>query len=205
MARLYAKICEHTNFAGQHRFVTGDVRDVSNEIGFNDTISSIIVYKGNQHQPGDRIRFYEHPNFGGGYLDLEAGIYPNIHVQPYSFGDRISSIDVNPPPMGQVGIVSHLWVRIYQHANYGGQYRDLLLSESHFEQIGMNDAVSSLRVMAGEDYAPGYVCDFFAHPNYTGPKLQPGNFEPGTSIPNIGAAPYSFNDAITSMRVTRQT
>ncbi len=150
------------------------------------------------------MRFFQHINYLGGYLDLEPGFYPNIHIQPYSFGDKISSIDAlangNPTP----SITVRLRVRLYQHINYGGQYRDILLSENNLNDVGFNDTVSSIRIFAGEDYVPGFVCDFFQHANYTGGQLQPGAFGPGTNIPNIAQAPYTFNDIISSVRIYQQ-
>ncbi len=208
MARLFAKVFQNENYSGQYRFITEDVSNISTSLGFNDKISSIIVYRGNDYVAGDKIRFYEHPNFEGGYLDLEPGSYRNIHVQPFSFGDKISSVDFQPPPMWKPTIVSRLRVRVYEHVNYGGEYRDLLQSEPNFGNIGLNDKVSSLRVFAGEDYSDfggGWVCDFFENPDYTGPKLQPGGFAPGAALPNISVAPYSFNDRISSMSIYQAT
>lgn len=201
MSRIFAKVFQDINYAGQYRWIRDDIGNFVNDIGFNDTVSSIIVYRGNDFQAGDTIRFYENVNFGGGYLDLGPGYYPNIHVQPFSFGDKISSADVLPSPSAQSGLGVRLMVRIFENVNYGGQYRDILLSEANLNNMGFNDKVSSIRVFAGEDYAPGWVCDFFQHANYAGGVLQPGRFAPGTNIPNIAAAPYSFNDVISSVKI----
>ncbi|GJL62115.1 MAG: hypothetical protein NPIRA04_07690 [Nitrospirales bacterium] len=201
MARLFAKVYEHSNYGGQYRWIRSDVRNFVDELGFNDKVSSINIYRGNDYETGDTMRFYQHVNFDGGYLDLGPGHYPNIHVQPYSFGDKISSVDVIPAPPHSHSLGVRLMVRIYEHVNYGGQYRDILLSENNLKDVGFNDTVSSMRVFAGEDYAPGWVCDFFQHSDYSGGKLQPGQFGPGTNLPNIAAAPYSFNDVISSVRI----
>jgi len=201
MARIFAKIFEHVNYRGQYRFINTDIMNFVSELGFNDKVSSIIVYQGKNYHQGDKIRFYEHISRAGGYLDLEPGYYPNIHVQPFMFGDKISSADILPYVPGQPSLTVRLVVRMYEHVNYGGQFRDLLASESNFERIGFNDKVSSLRVQAGEDYAPGWVSDFYQHANYSGGLLQPGEFGPGTNIPNIAEAPYSFNDVISSVKI----
>ncbi len=200
MSRLIGKVFEHVGFHGQYRYIIGDVRNFVSEIGFNDKVSSIIVYKGNHYQLGDKFRFYQHINFRGGYLDLGPGYYRNIHVQPHSFGDKISSADIlpyNPQP----SINARLRVRIYEHVNYEGQYRDILASESNLNRVGFNDKVSSFRVYAGEDYRHGWVCDFYQHSNYSGGVLQGGGFGPGSAISNIAAAPYSFNDMISSIKI----
>lgn len=201
MSRIFAKVFQHINYAGEYRWIRDDVGNFVNDIGFNDTVSSIIVYRGNDYQAGDTIRFHEHVNFEGGYLDLGPGYYPNIHAQPFSFADKISSANVLPALNMQPPLGIQLMVRIYEHINYGGQYRDILLSEENLNNVGFNDKVSSIRVFAGEDYSPGWVCDFFQHANYAGGLLQPGRFGPGTNIPNIAVAPYSFNDVISSVRI----
>ena len=201
MSRIFAKIFQHVNYAGEYRWIRADIRDFVNEIGFNDTVSSIIVYRGNDYQSTDTIRFHEHVNYGGGYLDLGPGYYPNIHIQPFSFGDKISSANILPGLPTKPGLGVRLMIRIYQHINYGGQHRDILLSENNLNNVGFNDTVSSIRVFAGEDYSPSWVCDFFQHANYAGGVLQPGKFGPGTNIPNIAVAPYSFNDVISSVKI----
>ncbi len=203
MARLFAKVYQHVNYGGQYRWIRGDVRNFVSELGFNDKVSSIKIYRGNHYETGNTMRFYQHTYFGGGYLDLGPGYYPNIHAQPYSFGDKISSIDVYTPPPPTPGLGVRLMVRIYQHVNYGGQYRDLLFSENNLKDVGFNDTVSSIRIFAGEDYQPGWVCDFFQHANYSGGKLQWGQFGPGTNLPDIKSAPYSFNDVISSVKIYR--
>lgn len=203
MARLFARVFEHTNYTGQYRWIRSDIRNIPQELGFNDKVSSIIVYRGNDYQNGDKIRFYQHSNFGGGYLDLDPGYYPNIHIQPFSFGDKISSVDIRPAASIRPGLTVRLRVRLYEHINYNGQYRDILWSENSLNDLGFNDKVSSIRVFAGEDYTSGWVCDFYEHDNYNGGTLQSGYFGPGTNIPNIKAAPYSFNDRISSVRIYR--
>ena len=205
MARIFAKIYQHTNYGGQYRWIRRDVANFVSDIGFNDTVSSIIVFRGNNYQSGDTIRFHEHINYGGGYLDMKPGYYPNIHIQPFSFGDKISSANLLPNPTPGPGLGVRLMIRIYEHVNYGGQYRDILLSENNLNDVGFNDKVSSIRVFAGEDYSAGWVCDFFQHANFSGGVLQPGRFSPGTNIPNIALAPYSFNDVISSIRIYRMT
>lgn len=205
MSRLFVKVYQHANYGGQYRWIRSDVRNFVDDLGFNDKVSSIIIYRGNNYNPGDTVRFYQHVNYSGGYLDLGPGFYPNIHIQPYSFGDKISSVDFAPQPGYSSGLGVRLMVRIYQHVNYGGQYRDVILSENNLNNVGFNDKVSSIRVYAGEDYSPGYVCDFYQNANYGGGQLQPGRFEPGSYLPNIAAAPYSFNDKISSIKIYRMS
>ncbi|PRP97620.1 Beta/Gamma crystallin [Enhygromyxa salina] len=205
MARLFAQVFEHANFGGQSRFLRSDTVSFPNQLGFNDKISSIIIYKGNDYRKGDVIRFYANTHFVGGYLELGPGRYANIHVAPFSFGGKISSADFHPYQPLAPGLGVRLMVRVYEHVNFNGQFRDLLLSEPNFNRIGFSDKVSSVRIWQGEDYRQGDVANFYQHVNYSGALLQPANFGPGTSIPNIAVAPYSFNDSVRSMRVSRVT
>ena len=202
--RLIAKVHQDTNYGGEYRYIHSDVSNFGNVLGFNDKVSSIRIYRGNDYVAGDKIRFYQNVNFSGGYLDLGPGEYPNIHVQPFSFGDKISSADFLPVDTGSNPLTVRLDIHIYQNANFDGQRREILVSESRLAKQGFNDKVSSLRIFAGEDYAPGWVANFYQHVDYAGGILQPGNFGPGTNIANSSAAPYKFNDVISSIRIFQE-
>ncbi len=205
MARLIAKIFQHADYGGQYRWITRDVANFVNDIGFNDTVSSIRVFCGNDYEEGDTIRFHEHVGFGGGYLDLGPGFYPNIHIQPFSFGDKISSADIRRGVDNDRQITVFLMVRIYKHINFRGQYRDLIRSESNLNNVGFNDTVSSIRVFRGEDYnvEDPFVCDFYQHADRSGGQLAPGQFEAGMNLANIAEPPFSFNDRISSVQMHR--
>ncbi len=163
----------------------------------------MIIYRGNNHIPGETMRFYQHANYEGGFVDLGPGYYPNIHGWPYSFGDKISSAQVPSPLENQPSIDVKLVIRVYQHANYRGQYRDIVDNVSNMKALSFNDKISSIRIFQGEDYQSGWVANFFKKDRFDGPKLQNGNFGPGTSIPNINASPYKFNDKISSIKIER--
>lgn len=203
--RLVAIVYQHVDYGGEYRYIHRDVASFGNELGFNDKVSSIRVYPANDYQSGDKIRFYQHSNFEGGYLELGPGFYRNIHAQPYSFGDKISSADFLPIVPTPFNMTIRLHVHIYQHVNYGGQTREILVSESRLSRQGFNDKVSSIRVFAGEDYQPGWVANFYQHKDYAGGMLQPGDFGPGTNIPDLTKAPYKFNDVISSIRIMQET
>ena len=202
--RLIAKVYQHANYGGEYRYIHNDVSSFGNVLGFNDKVSSIKIYRGNNYVDGDKIRFYQHADFSGGYLDLGPGAYPNIHVQPFSFGDKISSADFLPVGIPSYPLTVRLEIHIYQHANYGGQRREILVSESKLSRQGFNDKLSSLRIFAGEDYEAGWVANFYQHVDYAGGILQPGNFGPGTNIPNVNADPYKFNDVISSIKIFQE-
>jgi len=200
--RLIAKVFQHVNYAGEYRWLHQDVPSFGDVLGFNDKVSSIVVYRAPNYLEGDKIRFYQHANYQGGYLELGPGNYPNIHVQPLSFGDKISSADFYPVGIQPVASAVRLEVHIFQHVNYAGQMREILFSEPSLPSQGFNDKVSSIRIFAGPSYEAGYVANFFQHVNYAGGMLQPGYFGPGTAIPNLKSPPYAFNDVISSVKIS---
>ncbi|PCI78208.1 MAG: hypothetical protein COB20_06925 [SAR86 cluster bacterium] len=202
--RLIAKIFQHVDYGGSYRYLHKDVNSFGGELGFNDKVSSIIIYRGGSYADGDKIRFYQHANYTGGYLDLGPGYYPNIHIQPYSFGDKISSADFSVAAPVSGSFIVRLSIHIYQHVDYGGQSREILTNESKLSRQGFNDKVSSIRIFQGDEYEPGYVANFYQHADYGGGILQPGNFGPGTNIPSLTQAPFSFNDVISSVRTFRE-
>ncbi len=202
MANLIAQVFEHTNFEGQYRWIVSNVSDMRQELGFNDNISSIIVFSGCDYKMGDVIRFYEHNNFNGGHIELTPGEYPNIHIQPLSFGDRISSAQIMTIPESTSNRKEvYLRVRLFEHTNFEGQFRDILESEENLNNLGFNDAASSIRIFKGCDYTSGWVCRFFEHTHEVGGILQPGLFGPETEIPDINATPHSFSDRISSVQI----
>jgi hypothetical protein len=48
------------------------------------------------------------------------------------------------------------------------------------------------------------VANFYQHVDYAGGILQPGNFGPGTNIPNLNVDPYKFNDVISSIKIFQE-
>jgi len=199
--RLIATVYKDTNYGGEYRYIHNDVSSFGNVLGFNDKVSSIKIFRGNHYVDGDKIRFWENTNFSGGYLDLGPGDYPNIHVQPFSFKDKISSADFVPGIPPTQALIVRLEIHIYQDANYGGQRREILVSERKLSMQGFDNKLSSLRIVAGEDYQAGWVANFYQHPDYAGGILQPGDFGPGTNIPNVKADPYKFDDTISSIKI----
>ena len=92
--RLVVEVFQHTNFRGRMGYVVEPVR-FTGDIGFQDNISSVRVYKGPNFSsnPNYKVIFYQHRNFGGKKLALGPGFYPNLHDVAYNFADRISSIN----------------------------------------------------------------------------------------------------------------
>jgi len=197
--RLVVKLFEHVNYGGQYRYLYEDVPSFSQH-GFNDKVSSVIIYKGNGYFQGDKVKLYEHDNFQGRSIELAPGYYPNIHEAPYLFPDMMSSADFFPVDPVPSASPIRLIIKVYEHINYGGQERTIIYSEPNISNLGFNDTISSFKVLAGPDYT-GEVVSFYEHINFSGGVLQPERFGAGTSVPNIAVFPYNFNDRISSVKI----
>ncbi|MDE0020243.1 MAG: beta/gamma crystallin-related protein [Candidatus Poribacteria bacterium] len=88
------------NFGGRRQTIVRDIPDTT-EIGQENTISSIKIYKGpNFPRRGCRITFYSEPNFAGLRMPIEMRStepykeFPNLDDLPHSIGNDISSIDI---------------------------------------------------------------------------------------------------------------
>src|SRR5262245_17714950 len=105
MIPLVVALWEHTGYVGRKRLMVADTPDLTRYV-FNDKTSAIGIHPGPDYGAwkaanGGReptVGFYEHVNYGGASLVLTTGGYSNIHL-PHGFGDVISSVRFNPPPV----------------------------------------------------------------------------------------------------------
>jgi hypothetical protein len=215
--KLIAQLFEHTNFCGQYRYLCEDVTDF-NILGFNDRAFSIKILKGPDYKRGDVARFYEHTKCQGRYVDLMPGFYPDIHESPFNFAGIISSayfvtlpellsaalrestayvIDdssLDAPPI-------EIIVKAYESVGYNGQMRTLIYNEPNFLNIGFDNKFSSIRVFRGPEYSNQTV-NFFELENFGGVIVKPGNFIPGTSIPDLISFKRDCSQKISSLKIS---
>ena len=122
--RLVVEVFQHTNFRGRMGYVVEPV-PFTRDIGFQDNISSVRVYKGPNFSsnPNYKVILYQHRHFRGQKLALGPGFYPNLHDVAYNFADRISSInfgsslEVVGPEWGTIPLI----VDCYEHTNFRGR------------------------------------------------------------------------------------
>ncbi|MBD3181718.1 hypothetical protein GF312_05460 [Candidatus Poribacteria bacterium] len=205
--RVIAEVFRDPNYRGKKVTIVDSVTDTK-EIGCNDMISSIKVYKGPgfDASPSYKAIFYEHPNFTGRKIALPPGFYPNIHHIPYNFGDTISSIQFAPalvstgPDYGVVPMI----VELYRDTNLRGTKGVVLKDISHTRQIGMDNQVSSIRIMRGPNFpSTGCKVVFFEQPNFEGASfsLSISKLEYEKTIPDLHYHPQRFGDIISSVRI----
>ncbi len=207
--RLVVEVFEHVNYHGRKITLIDSIPNTT-EIGAQDVISSIKIYKGPSFgaAPNYKAIFHEHHNFRGRRLVLAPGFYPNIHEIPYNFGDAITSISFSPaahptpPEYGSVPII----IEVFRDVDFNGQRSVILRDVSSMFEIGMNDAISSIRIQRGPNF-PFSGCHIFLyeHVNFEGRRINLGlnsrQFQ--QSIRNMRALPdsQSFSDIISSVKI----
>lgn len=116
---------EHGNFEGRIGIMNGNIVDFG---WFNDTVSSLIL------QRTDTVVLFEHSGFRGNYQALTPGFYD---IGSLNIGNDVVSSILVPPGMP---------VTVYQHAGAGGTAVTRDGDIVNMGDIGMNDALSSIRV-----------------------------------------------------------
>jgi hypothetical protein len=207
MIPLVAALWEHAGFHGRKRLYVSDFSDLS-QSAFNDTTSAIGIHPGPDYAAwkaanGGKepvVSFYEHINFGGAVLTLQAGSYANIHSL-YNFGDKITSLRFNPPIQlpGTIAPIP-LYIEIFQDINFQGRRMFIVENSTNIIQdfgSEFNDVASSIKVFRGPNYVQGNIAQLYRDINFLGGKIDLG---PG-DYPNIAVAPFGFNDVVSSVKV----
>ena len=205
--RLVVEIFRDQYFRGPRGIVIDNV-PFTQSIGFQDTISSARVYRGPGYatSPNYKVIFHEHRDYKGRQLILSPGYYPSFHDIAYDFGDIISSISFGPamvttgPDYGTIPLI----VEVYQHVNFQGRKVTVLRDISHTNQIGLHDAISSIRVFRGPNFPPtGCKAIFYEHIEFDGQALeiQLGPLEYHKELPDLHTQTQFFGDIISSIKL----
>jgi regulation of enolase protein 1 (concanavalin A-like superfamily) len=205
--RLVVEVYRDPYFQGPRGIVIDNV-PFTRDIGFQDNISSVRVYRGPGYatSPNYKVIFHEHRDYKGRQLVLGPGYYPNLHDIAYDFGDIISSISFGPalvttgPDFGTIPLI----VEVYQDVNFKGKKVTVLRDISHTNQIGLHDAISSIRVFRGPNFPPsGCKAIFYEHIEFEGQTLevQLGPLEYHRELPNLHTQPQFFGDIISSIKL----
>ena len=207
LPRLIVEVFERPFFGGKRGIVWQPIRYTGN-MGFQDNISSVRIYKGpNYARAADyKAIFWENIDFQGRRLALGPGFYPNIHDIGYNFGDRITSINFGPsldtpgPEWGTIPLI----VEVYQDVDFKGRKSTVLRDIDHTGKLGIHDRISSTRIIKGPNCPPeGVHVTFFEHVNFEGARL-PIEILPRDvikAISNLHALPQSFGDMISSIKI----
>jgi len=178
------------------------------EIGFQDNISSVRIYKGPafERNPKYKAVFYEDINFQGRRLILGPGYYGDINDVAFKFGDKISSINFSPmqeesgPGWGSIPLI----VEVFRNINFKGRRAIVLRDIPDTSLIGLQDSISSVRISKGPEYPfEGCAVIFYADTNFGGASL-PIQIKPEDyrkNISNLHILPGNFGDKISSIKV----
>ena len=212
MIYLVAEVFEHPQYNRFTKGMSGMVYEpveFTGDIGFYDNISSIKLYRGPAYAaaPNYKMVCYERPNFRGRTLVLSPGLYGHLDLVSYgSFGDRIESIEFKPMPVtsgpdyGTIPLV----VEVYQHPDFRGRKATVLRDVAHTGDIGLHDAISSIKIRRGPNFPPtGCKVMFFEHTDFEGQALpiEIGPTEFYKELPNLHTQPKFFGDIISSIKI----
>jgi len=205
--RIVAEIYRDPRFQGPRGLVIGNV-PFTGDIGFENNISSVKIYRGPGYatSPNYKMILHEHRDYKGRQLVLGTGYYPNLHDIAYDFGDIISSISFGPalvttgPDYGTIPLI----VEVYQEVDYKGKKVTVLRDISHTEQIGLHDAISSIRVFRGPNFPrTGCKAIFYEHIEFEGQALEVGlgPLEYHRELPNLHTQSQFFGNIISSIKL----
>ncbi len=204
---LIVEVFEHSWFRGRKGTVIKST-PFTGDIGFQDNISSVKIYKGPAFEKNTKYKaiFYENINFQGRHLALGPGYYVDINDVAHKFGDRISSINFAPiqeesgPEWGNIPLI----IEVFRDPDFKGRKAVVLRDVQNTERIGLQDSISSVRILKGTD-CPRQGCEviFYADPNFGGAALpiRIGPEDNRKNIPNLHILPKSFGDKISSIKV----
>lgn len=205
--RLVVEIYQDPYFQGPRGIVIDNI-PFTGDIGFEKNVSSCKVYRGPGYvtSPNYKVIFHEQRDYKGRQLVLSPGYYPNLHDIAYNFGDMISSISLGPamvttgPEYGTVPLI----VEVYGDVDFKGKKSIVLRDVSHTEQIGLHDAIGSIRVFRGPNFPPGGCrAIFYEHIEFEGQSLEVvlGPLEYHKALPNLYTQPKFFGGIISSIKI----
>lgn len=175
------EVCSERGFNGTCRIFDASVSNFKNS-NFNDVVSSIRPANAvNQRKPS--VILYQHAQFEGASLEVENAI-PNLQNTNPNFNDIASSIKIE---RGRWEVCSD--------ADFHGNCRVINASASSFDNLGLNDQISSIRPASDVNTLRPRVI-LFEHDNFRGKRLVVED-----NITNFEAV--NFNDITSSVQLER--
>jgi hypothetical protein len=233
---LIVVLWENPHFRGTKRVLVRDEPNLENGwtkgaicmsgAKFNDTASAVGVHPGPDYESWKvrnggqepTITLWSDPYFGGNLLQLQTGIYSDLHK--WQFNDTASSVRFEPPgdytftlkaPEGPaaridpIPIILRLHTATYQQAfgGYCGAADNVItLVESTPDlksEYGdpFNDSAQWVEILMGPSWSPSSVVELFKNPKYK-PTPPLGPF----SAPfDADLVALHFKNVLTSVRI----
>ena len=176
---------KNANFHGDHKHVMAAEPNLnaSDDNGFNDAVSSLVVLDGNW-------RFYVDAGFKNPYpAVLGPGLYPSLSPAKIA-NDSMSSLQPTAEPATVTGTPFHAHAILFKDANYVGDHKHVFAAEPNLnasDDNGFNDAVSSLAILTGN-------WEFYANSGFQAPYKP--TVGPGALVLGPGGVPFVANIGI---------
>jgi hypothetical protein len=207
MPRLVVELYADPDFQGVKTTLIDNVPFLG-DYGFLKNASSAKVFRGPGYatSPNYKVIFHEQRDYKGRQLILSPGYYPNLHDIAYDFGDMVTSVSFGfalvtaGPEYGTIPII----VEVYKDTDYRGVKSTVLRDVNHTGQIGLHDAISSIRIVRGPNFPPnGCRAIFYEHTEFEGQQmvvaLGPLDYHKG--LPNLYTQPQFFGGIISSIKI----
>ncbi|MFC1744735.1 beta/gamma crystallin-related protein [Candidatus Riflebacteria bacterium] len=192
MAQLYkdlvppthVRFYENNGFSGNYfsMKIGEKIRDLKNQKGWNDKISSFKIY-------GDlEVVMYRGPNFTGDKVMFEI----SGDLSKATLNNEVSSIEVRPPNK-RLNTAT-----FFEHPNYQGKFFRMKSGESMRKlPQGWDDKISSVKIIGKKIKVIGYERINFLGQGLVLPK------EGSPHLHNIKKGTKNWDDKISSIRVIR--
>ena len=176
---------KNANFHGDHKHVVAPEPNLnaSDDHGFNDAVSSLVVLDGNW-------RFYVDSGFKNPYpVVLGPGLYPSVTAVKIG-NDSMSSLQPTEEAATVKGTEFHAHAILFKDANYVGDHKHVFAAEPNLnasDDSSFNDAVSSLAILNSN-------WEFYSNSGFQAPyKASVGH---GDLVLGPGGLPYVANIGI---------
>jgi hypothetical protein len=176
---------KNANFHGDHKHVMAAEPNLnaSDDHGFNDAVSSLVILEGNW-------RFYADAGFRNPYpAVLGPGLYPSLGPAKIA-NDSMSSLQPTDEAATVTGTPFHAHAILFKDADYAGDHKHVFAAEPNLnagDDSGFNDAVSSLAILTAN-------WEFYANSGFQAPyKAAVG---PGAMVLGPGGLRFVANIGI---------
>jgi len=207
MPKLVVELFADRRFRGLKGTVIDNIPFVG-DIGFSGNIASVRIFKGPGFHTSHNYKavFHEFRDYKGRQIVLGPGYYENLYDVAYDFGGRISSVSFSPIPYmsGPIYGTVPMVVEVYRDPNFQGRKSVILRDLDRTDQIGLDEAISSIRVFRGPDFPPnGCKAIFYEHVEFEGQSMEValGPLEYYKLLPNLHTQPRYFGGVISSVKL----
>jgi len=205
--RLVVELYVDTDFQGPKATIIDNVPNLA-DWGFLKNISSAKVFRGPGYStsPNYKVILHELKDYKGRQLVLGPGYYPSLHDIAYDFGDMATSVSFGfslvtaGPEYGTIPLI----VEVYRDTYFRGTKNIVLRDVNHTANIGLHDAISSIRIIRGPNFpVNGCRAIFYEHIEFEGQQMVValGPLDYHKELPDLFHQPQYFGNIISSIKL----